>query len=215
MREARVLEKLAGALTFIRLPVPLRLRLDECGESNAWYDEGEHVATFCYEWLEELARDPATGVDEAEIARDESVLGPVVFMYLHEVGHAVIDLLKLPVLGREEDAADQLATVILLRIDPRGPHGPLGAAARLFARSAEIGSVEKSELADSHSLDGQRYYNLLCLAYGSDPDAYAEFAGEEQLPPDRAEECEREYHAVAHAVHKLLSSHLAAERRRE
>jgi len=27
-------------------------------------------------------------------------------LFLHELGHAVFDLLKIPVLGREEDAAD-------------------------------------------------------------------------------------------------------------
>lgn len=33
------------------------------------------------------------------------------FIFLREVGHAMIDVLDLPIVGQEEDAADQLATV--------------------------------------------------------------------------------------------------------
>ena len=210
MRDGRVLERLAGTLAFLRLPVPLTLRLDQCGESNAWYDGDEHVATFCYEWLDELVRDSPSRVDEDGITREATIVGPVIFLYLHEIGHAVIDILKLPVLGREEDAADQLATMILLRLDPHGADGTLGAAARMFARSAKGQVPDASDLADPHPLDGQRYYNLLCLAYGSHPADHAEAAGgDDVLPPDRAEECEREYQQVAHAVRELL--HFAPE----
>ena len=34
---------------------------------------------------------------------------------MHEMGHALIDLYDLPVLGKEEDAADSVATVFLTR----------------------------------------------------------------------------------------------------
>src|ERR1700739_1568085 len=41
----------------------------------------------------------------------EFVSGNILFALLHEIGHAHIQEMGLPVLGREEDAADTFATV--------------------------------------------------------------------------------------------------------
>src|SRR6185295_2240523 len=41
-------------------------------------------------------------------------IAAMVFVFYHELGHALIDIYDLPVTGREEDAVDQLATVMLL-----------------------------------------------------------------------------------------------------
>ena len=46
----------------------------------------------------------------------EFAIGNVLFVLLHETGHALISDLEIPVLGREEDAADQLATVMALKM---------------------------------------------------------------------------------------------------
>src|SRR5689334_22528436 len=42
------------------------------------------------------------------------VAGNMLFVVLHELGHALISDLGLPVLGREEDAADAFASVAML-----------------------------------------------------------------------------------------------------
>jgi hypothetical protein len=45
-------------------------------------------------------------------------------MFLHETGHAVFDLLEVPVLGREEDAADLFSAYIMLHFGKDdGPDG--------------------------------------------------------------------------------------------
>jgi hypothetical protein len=41
----------------------------------------------------------------------EFVTGNMLFVALHELGHALVGQLRLPVLGREEDAADYFATL--------------------------------------------------------------------------------------------------------
>ncbi len=41
-------------------------------------------------------------------------------MFLHESGHAVFDLLKLPVLGREADAADLFSAYVMLQLGKEG-----------------------------------------------------------------------------------------------
>ena len=46
----------------------------------------------------------------------DSVVGPTLEVFLHEMAHAVFELFRLPVLGREEDAADQIAAYMLLNL---------------------------------------------------------------------------------------------------
>ncbi len=210
MRERRVLERLSEALAFIRLPTPLTLRTAECGESNAMYDEEKHTATFCYEYVDDLVRDSAAA-EEHGFTREEAVIGPFVFIYLHEIGHALFDLLKAPILGREEDAADQVATLILLRAGPELARRTLATAAWMYAHGAEARTADESDFSDVHPLDAQRYYNVLCLAYGSDPKAYAAAAEANRLPPERADGCEGEYRQVAYAARKLLAPHMDAK----
>src|SRR4029078_13036153 len=58
--------------------------------------------------------------ESGKFDRDEvkaAVLSTTRFVLHHELGHALVDLLNLPVTGKEEDAVDQLATVVLLSSD--------------------------------------------------------------------------------------------------
>ena len=63
---------------------------------------------------------PAAAQDneEAALSREEIVqlvvLANLEFTLLHEIGHALIDHFELPVFGREEDAADQIATTTMI-----------------------------------------------------------------------------------------------------
>ena len=49
------------------------------------------------------------------ISLEDAVVGPFVDVLLHELSHAIFDMLKIPLFGKEEDAADQLAAFILLQ----------------------------------------------------------------------------------------------------
>lgn len=207
LRRRHVLERLSKALAFVRLPIPLTLRTAECGESNAMYDQEQHSATLCYELVDELVRESA-GAEQHGFTREDAVVGPLVFLYLHELAHALFDVLDVPVLGREEDAADEVATLILLRADPEGAPRAIAATAWMYARNATTQPAADSDLADVHPLDAQRFYNVLCLAYGSDPEAWAAQAREHRLSQDRADGCEDEYRQAARAFSRLLAPHL-------
>lgn len=211
MRQHRFLEDVVRALGFIRLPAPIVLRSAECGEPNAWYDPETRAVTFCYEQVKELAEDAAAVAPE-RLGHEDAVFESLVFLFLHEIAHALFDLLDVPILGREEDAADQLAAYILLRSGPHGAKRTLAAAAWMYDRRASRRQADESDYADVHGLDSQRYYNLLCLAYGSDPRAYASVRErpDHPLPADRAEGCEDEYRQVDHAVQSIMGN--AADR---
>jgi hypothetical protein len=71
--------------------------------------------------IEEVARslqnDPRLKnlAQQQRIDRVQFVVGNTLFVLLHELGHVIIDEMKLPVLGREEDAADTFAALINAR----------------------------------------------------------------------------------------------------
>ena len=59
----------------------------------------------------------APGVGAAQPAADrlgQLLLGNYVFILFHEIGHALIHELNLPVVGVEEDAVDEFAAIALI-----------------------------------------------------------------------------------------------------
>src|SRR5436853_4994275 len=60
----------------------------------------------------------------------EFVTGNMLFALLHELGHAHIQEMGLPVLGREEDAADAYAVTALLKVATDASDGVLVAATK-------------------------------------------------------------------------------------
>lgn len=54
------------------------------------------------------------GSDEEKI---DLILNLTEFVLYHEVGHALIDMLDIPVLGKEEDAVDGFAAVLATTMD--------------------------------------------------------------------------------------------------
>ena len=52
----------------------------------------------------------------------EFIIGNTLFVLSHEMGHGVINEMNLPVLGREEDAADSFAITTALRLNTDTQH---------------------------------------------------------------------------------------------
>ncbi len=128
------------------------------------------------------------------------------FTLLHEMGHLLIHELKLPVLGREEDAADQLGFIGLFLIydrqqTPDFPIRLLDVADywRLEWQRAKD-PAEEIQAWDSHALDEQRFYNIACLAYGSDPKNLEWIIEMTGLPEERAFYCQDEYQQANYAA---------------
>ena len=128
------------------------------------------------------------------------------FTLLHEMGHLLIHELQLPVLGREEDAADQLGFIGLFLIHDRQqtPDFPLrlldvAGYWRLEWQNAKD-SEEQIQTWDNHALDEQRFYNIACLAYGSDPKNLEWIIAMTGLPEERAFYCQDEYEQAKYAA---------------
>jgi len=143
-------------------------------------------------------------------ATTEFVLGNSLFALLHEMAHGLIADLGLPVLGREEDAADAFATVAILDMKTEFTHRVLVNAAKSWMiidrRSRESG--EPMVFYDAHGLDLQRAYNIVCLMVGSDPDQFDDLATEVQMPEDRRGTCRGDYSNASWSWNKALAPYL-------
>ncbi len=211
LRQRKVLEPFAEVLNTLRLPRPLTLVFRGCdGTSNAWYEPEDGEVIFCYEMVADSER-AAAGAAAYGIPADVAADGPVAFVLLHESAHAVFDLLKVPILGREEDAADQVAAHVLLRTGTEVARRVLTGAAWMYKHDASARKVDESDFADVHGLDVQRFYNVLCMAYGSDAQAFGGLVEKGHLPKDRAEGCGEEFQQVSYAVRTLISKSVDAK----
>lgn len=205
MREHRFLEELAAVLAPLRLPRPLTLYFVGCdGNSNAFYEAKYTAIVFCYELLDDIRKAATANRTKMIVPMQDAVYGPTVFILFHETGHAVFDLLRVPVLGRLEDAADCFAAITLLRMGEAMAYRMVAGAAWAYGHAAAGATLDMSDLADIHSLDSQRYYNLLCLTYGSDPQRFAGLVNRGFLPRERAERCVDEYRQALYAIQKLV-----------
>jgi hypothetical protein len=142
-----------------------------------------------------------------------AVLGPLLEVFLHEVGHALFDQLHIPILGREEDAADQFAAFILLHLDRQTARDTMLGVAWMLGQEAKDGEITRDSLADVHGLAGQRFYGELCMAYGAEPTLFQDLVDRKYLPQERAEGCAEEYGQVAYAVKTLMGRYIDASTR--
>ena len=119
--------------------VKVHVTYADCGEANALYYPGGELR-LCNEMLTEL---PAM----------------LPFAAAHEMGHAIIDQLRIPFTGSEEVAADEMASVYLLTHDR---YEDVKAAALHFGDDAM-----DYMFYDPHPDGARRNYTLRCLAEGS------------------------------------------------
>lgn len=205
VRGKRLLEGYATFLNgWISLPGRIVLTFAACGRADAFYEPETRTVTMCHELLATFA-DVFGEMPEAE--RDQVVLGATDFIFYHEVGHALIDMLDLPTLGREEDAADQLAVYILTGGTDEGEQAAIDGAVALYRLEEEM---DEGAVADEHSLGPQRFYNIACWVYGQNPEKYANLLLRSGgvLPDARAERCPGEYAQLEASWDRLLEPHL-------
>jgi hypothetical protein len=209
LKERRVLERLRDFLSPIRLPRRLLLKTEGCdGVSNAWYED--NTVTVCYEYLDEVWQNVPKETTPAGVAPIDALIGPVLDVFLHEAGHAVFDMLQVPIFGREEDAADQFSAYIMLQFGKDDARRLIMGNAYQYKGDLQSSTVTLSlkKFADEHGTPVQRFYNVLCVAYGADKTLFADVIAKGYLPAERADGCEDEYQQVAFAFHKLIRPYI-------
>src|SRR5215217_5836293 len=100
LKERRVLEQLQRIVSPIRLPRTLTLTFAGCdGESNALYDNNK--VQVCYEMVDEIVRKAPKEKTAVGIEASDAIVGSLLFLFLHEISHALFDMLDVPIFGGE------------------------------------------------------------------------------------------------------------------
>ncbi|PIE39998.1 MAG: hypothetical protein CSA51_03045 [Gammaproteobacteria bacterium] len=147
--------------------------------------------------------------DETGLSIGEASSDILMHTIFHELAHAFIAMYGIPILGKEEDAADTLATILLIEYFSDGQDIAL-TAADFFAIESENreGGLQDEDFGGEHSLDEQRHYSTLCYIYGSSPKEYAFLVEEGRLPKERSETCIDEYEEKVQNWSKLLEPYI-------
>ena len=205
--DRQALQELAAEMNKVfALPQDLYLTVAECGEANAFYDPNIKQIIMCTELVKNFEQAFAKEFKDKQEAA-QAVDDATMFVFFHELGHAFVDIYDLPITGKEEDAVDQLAALIVADGSPEGAAAVFNGALS-FALAAGDGDLDESAFSDEHSLNQQRFYNLVCLLYGQDPKTHKDLVKENVLPKERAQRCPSEYDRADKAWSKLLSPHL-------
>lgn len=135
------------------------------------------------------------------------VINNTLYTIYHEVGHLLVDKHQWPVLGREEDVADNFATYILLTQRRRTFHEALKDAALGWKLEAEAygNSRDLSYYYDEHSLDLQRAYQIVCMMVGEDRNMFYSTAQEWGIDRLRQARCRGDYEQISRSLEQLLA----------
>ena len=192
------------------LPQDITIHFQAGDPNDVFYDPAARQIVISYEFVAFItavfrANDYITAEDAPEN------IGPVMDVVeealYHEIGHALVHVLDIPMTGKEEDAVDALAAVMISLVleEPEN----LIPSAHFYAMLADARTeIAEEEFWDEHALHEQRYYNLICWVYGSDPEKFADIIAAEGLGRDRADQCPAEYQQLAKSWLTLLTPFL-------
>jgi hypothetical protein len=156
-----------------------------------------------------IARD----LTEAEAAEAmDFAMHDAVFTVYHEIGHMLVHQFGLPVLGKEEDAADALAVILILndKTDEIESYNTLidSSDGWYFNALKSTGEgVEGLSYYDDHSLSIQRAYAMACMMIGADPKGYAQIAEAYEFDQDGQDNCASTYEQSYNSWMGLLNPH--------
>lgn len=177
------------------------VELAECGRPGAFYDAERPAVQLCYELVMDLAEELMDGGEEGG---DELFVGAFALILLHQVGHAMVDVMDLPVSAPPEEAADQLAAVMVGFAEDE-----LQTAAQGAVALHDLAVDWENPGSGRTAMSGRRMENLLCLLYGNNPDAHAWLVDEGHLPAARASGCEARFEEVSEEWVEMLAEHVA------
>jgi hypothetical protein len=142
----------------------------------------------------------------------EFVSGNMLFVLLHELAHAAVAEMAIPVLGKDEDAADSFAATRLIKMGSEYSDEVVVNAAKgwFMADRRDRKEGDTVPYYDAHGLDQQRAYQFVCFLVGSNEDKFKNLAVETKLPKERQDSCVGEYSKALGAWDAVLTPHLRA-----
>jgi hypothetical protein len=197
-----------GLAKTFELPNPLTVKGVNGTGGGPFYNPEDNSITLPYGFAALVFQlEAESNPEESEYEIGERIGAVNSFIFAHEFGHALIANYELPVLGKEEDAADAISTVLLLSV-PNGAEYDAAAASFWADFSGRQNPPAVVEYADQHSLDLQRAFDILCWTAGSSEQSFEEVAELEALPESRLATCPSEYEQLSGSLEQVLKPHL-------
>jgi hypothetical protein len=142
-------------------------------------------------------------------------MGDAAYTMYHEIGHLLVNELGIPVLGKEEDAADALAVLMLLNddSDDQSYVRLVDAADGWYfkAQQVELSSMSQLGFVSAHSLGIQRAYAMACLMLGKDQEYFGHVGDFYKIDQDTRDSCAYTYEQTNAAWNTLLAPHLVTD----
>jgi hypothetical protein len=113
------------------------------------------------------------------------------------------------VLGREEYAADTMSAIMMLSLGKDQARRLIMGAAYWYTDDLETAvTLKPADFSSVHGTPHQRFFNLLCLAYGSNQEMFGDLVDKGYLPEERAEDCKSEFQQAMHAFNILIRPYM-------
>jgi hypothetical protein len=176
------------------------------GEEDPYYDPETSTIYLSYYFANEIGeRHKADNPDASSAQTERFIISGVVHTLFHEYAHVLVDYLSLPVLGREEDAADSFASYVLLTLMDNGASILKDGADLFYLESLDPDPFEDAMLSDSHSLAIQRFYMGMCHLYASDEKTYQDFIKKYDFDEEWIDTCLMDYDIIITSWQAMLS----------
>ncbi|GAK85983.1 hypothetical protein JCM19238_3573 [Vibrio ponticus] len=131
------------------------------GEDGPLYDPEKHTVMMPYQFYTEALNYFKANKYQEKFGRsaESGAIDTLLHTLLHEAGHAYIEDRSIPILGKEEDAVDNFAAIIMLEYVEGGDESAISAADMFAFESQERPDYyDVDEYIDEHSFDLQRYF---------------------------------------------------------
>jgi len=198
-----VLEKIA------RLRVDVPVKFNSCGQKNAFYRSYDGSITICRELQTDFSKFLAS-TRRSDPSLSQVEFGGIFFVIAHEVGHAIVDIHKVPVMAQEEAIVDAFSAYLVLLTDsPIFIDGAISVA-EYFRWSEGI----FHPASDVHLSGPQRKFNLMCLATGKYTkigrmDILSDIRAKHGvLPEARSKSCVAEYEKLDSSFKDLFGKYI-------
>lgn len=208
IQQSGVNETLVGLADDL-MPFSKTLIIEYGSDEGPLYDPEKHVVQMPYTFYGEALSYFKKNKYHEKYGKSAQLgaIDTVLHTLIHEAGHAYIADQNIPVLGKEEDAVDNLAAIMMIEYVENGDDAAISAA-DMFAFESEDRPdyYDFGEYIDEHSFDLQRYFSTLCLVYGSAPKQHTALLDEVENDylTERKDFCIYQYQAISESWHRYL-----------
>jgi len=200
-----------GLAKDFKLPWDTKVVVRTTSDTGPQYRPDDHTINLDYAFVDFIlkqvkANDPK--ITDYDLGKSVAAINS--FIFVHEFAHLLIDAFDLPITGREEDAADELATVFMTEFVKGGEEYAFDAADFFQSLQRNPSDLQDADFFDEHSLDAQRAYAIACWVAGADEEYYEAIEKAGLLDADRLARCPSEYQQKVKAWQTLLKPYLVS-----